>query len=435
MEVEGQITIDEWMQWKEDIRRKLKETAGNFVYIGCRLRQIRDSGMLEGAADIFEFAAREFGLSKSTTSRFIAVNERFADPYNPLLIREEFENIGSSKLSEMLTLPDAECALITEKTTVKEIRDLKAFTKEAEKLEIEAESTVEPVATSQQNGDKQEEKPVDYTPLQKCIIEYFQDKQGMLDMALEQIRGKQWKDAFETVNPSGYASCKKGLCFLFMYEWSRGVSYKIMTEPAPANMNWEDYLKDIEEIYGQQSWVDFYSYLTEEEKPEEKEQPTQQEEPHKPQEIPKAEENKPVGQETSNEPEIEETQNVPESDEQQSTVQRTLHDEEPSIPKPDPVQEPEIEEQEKEDGEEVQIPGQDTAENHKEWMPDETAPDQEWNQMRGYRAAVTNKLNRLNNLWKGEHPEKISIMLDVMEDLKWDLEKLKKNKEESGDEI
>ena len=56
MEVEGQITLDEWMQWKEDIRRKLKETAGNFVYIGCRLRQIRDSGMLDGAADIFEFA-------------------------------------------------------------------------------------------------------------------------------------------------------------------------------------------------------------------------------------------------------------------------------------------------------------------------------------------------------------------------------------------
>ena len=150
MEVEGQITLDEWMQWKEDIRKKLKETAGNFVYIGCRLRQIRDSGMLDGAADIFEFAQREYGLSKSTTSRFIAVNERFADPYNPLLIKEEFENIGSSKLSEMLTLPDSECALITEKTTVKEIRDLKAFNKEAETLENVEESTGAAVATSQQ---------------------------------------------------------------------------------------------------------------------------------------------------------------------------------------------------------------------------------------------------------------------------------------------
>lgn len=87
---------------------------------------------------------------------------------------------------------------------------------------------------------------------------------------------------------------------------------------------------------------------------------------------------------------------------------------------------------------EPQIPGQDTVENHKEWMPDEI-PDQNEQQangqLRGYRAAVTNKLNRLNNLWKGEHPEKISIMLDVMEDLKWDLKKLEKYEEETKDEI
>ena len=55
-----QITINEWMQWKEDIRTKLQETAQNFVYIGYRLKQIRDSGMLDGAADIFEFANNEY---------------------------------------------------------------------------------------------------------------------------------------------------------------------------------------------------------------------------------------------------------------------------------------------------------------------------------------------------------------------------------------
>lgn len=327
-ELEGQITLDEWMQWKEDIRRKLKETAGNFVYIGCRLRQIRDSGMLDGAADIFEFAQREYGLSKSTTSRFIAVNERFADPYNPLLIKEEFENIGSSKLSEMLTLPDSECALITEKTTVKEIRDLKAFNKEAETLENVEESTGAAVATSQQLDDEPEEKPADYTALQKCIIEYFQDKQTMLDKALEQIRGQRWKEAFETVNPSGYASCKKGLCFLFMYEYSRGVAYKLMTEQAPVNMSWEDYLKDIEEIYGQQSWEEFYGKTKEEpkkpEEPEKKEKQTQPEEPQKPERI-------------------------------------TIHSVEPSIPEPDPIPEEEPERTPKEntpEEPEQQLPGQ-----------------------------------------------------------------------------
>lgn len=335
MEVEGQITLDEWMQWKEDIRRKLKETAGNFVYIGCRLRQIRDSGMLDGAADIFEFAQREYGLSKSTTSRFIAVNERFADPYNPLLIKDEFENIGSSKLSEMLTLPDSECELITEKTTVKEIRDLKAFNKEAEKLENAEESTVSAVATSQQTTENEpgpERPAVDYTPLQKCIIEYFREKQGLLNKALGQIREKQWKEAYETVNPGGYVSCNKGLCFLFMYDFNRGISYKLMTEPAPVNMNWEDFLMDVAEIYGEQSWEEFYG------KPEKKE------------------------------PEMEETEKTKEPPKQQ-----TIHSVEPSVPEPDPIpEEPEKVETQEEAPEEPeqQLPGQDSIEEHEEWMPE-----------------------------------------------------------------
>ena len=427
MEVEGQITIDEWMQWKEDIRRKLKETAGNFVYIGCRLRQIRDSGMLEGAADIFEFAAREFGLSKSTTSRFIAVNERFADPYNPLLIREEFENIGSSKLSEMLTLPDAECALITEKTTVKEIRDLKAFTKEAEKLETEAESTVEPVATSQQNP----ENGPNYSALQKCIIKFFEDKKATVEAALSLIAEEKMNEAYKIINPGEYATCKAGICFLFMYDFNRGVTYKLMVPSTTETIRWTEFLHMISEIYSERPWEEIYK----KEEPDEAKIPDQP----KPQDVPKTEENEPVRQETSNEPEIKETQNVPESDEQHSVVQRTLHEEEPTIPEPDPIPEPEHMSEEDAEVIEPQIPGQDTVENHKEWMPDEI-PDQNEqqaneNQLRGYRAAVTNKLNRLNNLWKGEHPEKISIMLDVMEDLKWDLEKLEKYEEGTEDEV
>ena len=387
MEVEGQITLDEWMQWKEDIRRKLKETAGNFVYIGCRLRQIRDSGMLDGAADIFEFAQREYGLSKSTTSRFIAVNERFADPYNPLLIKEEFENIGSSKLSEMLTLPDSECELITEKTTVKEIRDLKAFNKEAEKLENVEESTISAVATSQQTTENEpdpEQPAVDYTPLQKCIIEYFREKQGLLNKALGQIREKQWKEAYETVNPGGYVSCNKGLCFLFMYDFNRGISYKLMTEPAPVNMNWEDFLMDVAEIYGEQSWEEFYG------KPEEKE--PEMEEPEKTKEPPK---------------------------------QQTIHSVEPSVPEPDPIpEEPEKAEMQGEAPEEPeqQLPGQMEVVN----TDMETMECDRKKMICGYKAGITGKLKRSPVMWE---QKKIDEMLETIKRLQWELEKIKEAEE------
>lgn len=46
------------------------------THIGYELNRSRDSGMFDGAADIFEFARNEYGLGKSTVSRFIAINEK-----------------------------------------------------------------------------------------------------------------------------------------------------------------------------------------------------------------------------------------------------------------------------------------------------------------------------------------------------------------------
>lgn len=424
MEEFTQITLDEWMQWKEDIRQKLKETAGNFVYIGCRLRQIRDSGMLDGAEDIFEFAQKEYGLSKSTTSRFIAVNERFADPYNPLLIRTEFENIGSSKLSEMLTLPDAECMLITEKTTVKEIRDLKAFNREAEKLETETESAIEPVATSQQNTENE----LNFTPLQKCIIKFFKDKQGMVSKALEFLASESVKEAYETVNPAGQASCMEGICFLFLYDWNRGVSYKLMTTKEVANMTAPEFMEEVKKIYGHLEWNEIYKKQNETTKVEpEKEEtatfegktdtatPVQQSE-----EIPKDEPQEEMGREQDKAQENEESESIPETE--QSTEQ-TLHDVEPSIPEPDPI--PEAEHVNEEDVEviETQIPGQDTVENHSEWMPDEQQSEEELN------AAVSEELEALNDFWNGQYNRKAELMLGILREMQGNLEKLEKFEE------
>ena len=127
MEEYHQITLDEWSSWVEDIRTKLSETAQNFVYIGYRLKQIRDSGNFGGAEDVFEFAQKEYGISKSAVSRFIAINEKYSEGGNSLELKEQYKGFSSSKLSEMLSLPDSECELITEETTVKQIRELKNF--------------------------------------------------------------------------------------------------------------------------------------------------------------------------------------------------------------------------------------------------------------------------------------------------------------------
>lgn len=227
MEEFTQITLDEWEQWKEDIREKLEEAAGNFVYIGYRLKQIRDSGIYDGTADIFEFAYREYGLGKSTVSRFIAINEKFSEGGNSLELRKEFKKIGSSKLAEMLTLPDAECMMITERTTVREIRELKNF----DRQEVE------------------EEDEEELAPLEKCLIDYFKDKKEMLNEVMKAVYEDRYEEAAELMNPSGYATHKKGMCFMFMYDFNLGVKIKLLAQPQPVSMTWKDLLLDVYSIF------------------------------------------------------------------------------------------------------------------------------------------------------------------------------------------
>lgn len=237
MEEMQQITLDQWLSWKEDIREKLRETSENFVHIGYRLKQIRDSEMFDGEVDIFGFAMKEYGLSKSTTSRFIAINERFSEGGNSLELRREYKALGSSKLAEMLALPDAECQLITERTTVKEIRELKEFSRQQA-----------PEPENEEGRAEEEEKKL--TSLQKCLVDYFRDKKEMLNAVMRAWYEDALKMAAELMNPSGYATHKKGLCYLFMYEYERGAAVKIMTEPAPRRMTWEELLTEVDWIFG-----------------------------------------------------------------------------------------------------------------------------------------------------------------------------------------
>lgn len=267
MEEYTQITLDQWTQWKEDIRRKLSETASNFVYIGYRLKQIRDSGMYDGAADVFAFAQKEYGLGKSTVSRFIAINEKYSEGGNSLELKEEFRSFSSSKLAEMLTLPDSEIQMITEKTTIREIRELKAFNGQiAEEAEEEAIEAADPQQTPE------------WSPLKKCLIDFFKGRKEILNNVMKHLESEQpeYKQAAELMAPSGQASHKKGIVFLFMYDWDRGIKYKLMTELEPVSMDWPELLNTVYHIFGTcdqaDVWKDFYGEQEENEKPKEEEQ-------------------------------------------------------------------------------------------------------------------------------------------------------------------
>ena len=78
----------------------------------------------DGYKSIWDFAKREYGLSTSSTSRFMAINARFSIDGGEHMA-DKYIGMGVSKLQEMLGLPDGELEKVTQETTVREIRAMK----------------------------------------------------------------------------------------------------------------------------------------------------------------------------------------------------------------------------------------------------------------------------------------------------------------------
>jgi hypothetical protein len=111
---------------KESIATHLNQAAENFFVIGYLLRQVNAKELFkkDGYTSIWEFSKGEYGLSMSSTSRFMAINARFSVDDGKHM-EQKYIGMGVSKLQEMLGLSEQELANVTKETTVREIRDMK----------------------------------------------------------------------------------------------------------------------------------------------------------------------------------------------------------------------------------------------------------------------------------------------------------------------
>lgn len=133
-----QLTIGQADDSYEDFKRRfdalMVRTADNFVQIGYMLIEARDTNILEGSgySGMGEFALKEYGLRPDQSSRFVSITERFGDGNGHLA--EQFRGHGYSKLSEMLSLPDAMAQEIPPEMTRTEIKSLKKEVQEEGKI-------------------------------------------------------------------------------------------------------------------------------------------------------------------------------------------------------------------------------------------------------------------------------------------------------------
>jgi len=112
---------------KDGLDDEMKNIKKSFVAAGFYLKIIRDNEFYkeDGYGSIWEFAQSNYGISKSTASRWMAINDKFSKDGNSPILEEKYEGFEKSQLQEMLYLDDKQIEQVTPGMTTKEIRDIR----------------------------------------------------------------------------------------------------------------------------------------------------------------------------------------------------------------------------------------------------------------------------------------------------------------------
>ena len=127
-----QLTLDDYIQCKNDIKNNLGTIVKSFVRIGWLLTRIDKSGAYknDGYSTISEFAQAEYGMNKSGTSRFMKIYEKYSVLGDTPELKDEYKDFNQSQLTEMLQIPEEDYAMLHPEANKEDFRELKRFNKE-----------------------------------------------------------------------------------------------------------------------------------------------------------------------------------------------------------------------------------------------------------------------------------------------------------------
>lgn len=138
---EGHIRLEDA---KTFIKANITTAARSFIAIGFYLKCVRDRELFveDGFQNVWDFAKEEYGISKSTASRYMSMNDRFSEKGNSPNIREEYRAFGKSQLQEMLYLEDDQLDQVKPGDRVEDIRNLRK-SKEVPYIELPGQMEIE----------------------------------------------------------------------------------------------------------------------------------------------------------------------------------------------------------------------------------------------------------------------------------------------------
>lgn len=336
-----QLTLDDYIQCKSEIKESLTGIVKSFVKIGWQLTRINASKAytLDGYKSITEFAKAEYDMNPDGVSRFMSVYERYSIPGDTPELQEQYKDFKFAQLSEMLQLSSEDQQMITADTKREDIRNLKKFNKENEHNPEQL--------LAWKNG--QENKIID------TIYEFFKSFREILNTLFgsEAYKNGSLDQMVEIVNPSGSRSYRKGTVFLMMYGLEKGIMIKQIPQ-GTENMTWSEFFDIVKDMFGEKAAGDktWEAYF----EPESQKTAEPEKEP------------------SNLEDALENTEIAPAQvpDESEEKSQKNTPTPEENVPGEVENLVPDVEKTEESDGSvenEKQIPGQDSIMNHEEYMP------------------------------------------------------------------
>ena len=125
-----------YVDFKASMDAVVERVEEGFVQIGYYLKIARDTQVLQesGYKSVTDFAAAEYGLDKSAVSRFIAINDRFAEDGYSNRLKDQYRGMWRAKLSVMLLLPEEITEELTPDYSKSDIQKIKDEVEEEKKV-------------------------------------------------------------------------------------------------------------------------------------------------------------------------------------------------------------------------------------------------------------------------------------------------------------
>ena len=261
-----QLSLDDYIQCKNDIKNNLGTIVKSFARIGWQLSRIDKSGAYknDGYNTIAEFAKAEYGMSATGTSRFIRVYEKYSVPGDTPELRDEYKDYNRSQLEEMLQIPEEDHEMIRPEAHKEDIRELNRFNRENESNPDNL--------LDWKNDQTTEEK------IQATIYEFWHDNRDAMNTFFGS--DMEMRDLAEMISPSGSRSYRKGTVFLMFYGMDTEILVKVFGDD-PVKMTYQEFADRTRQIFegaaGDRAWETCFGEAVESNKIEQTEQFQEQE--------------------------------------------------------------------------------------------------------------------------------------------------------------